>query len=534
MERQRREDSFGLPATTAVYPAGRLTERQETADAFRSSFSSSYRRWLVRSSFEAGLLYDFSYGQRQLGRQNGFGFAGNEPFRIASADSIGTMNAFRSRQLHELRANARFNYRDVLNLNANNRGYLSSTLRRGTLFLPGAGVSFTFSNLYPFSDQSVLTSGNIQSSYARTVQEAPLLYTNWHYASTGLPLAGYQGYYELPELPFAPGLEAERHRKFEAGAEMEFFGRLTLEFNYFRQLTKGALFPVATASGFGLVNGADIANRGMDGSLRYRHYAYNSGLNWDIMLSWSRFNPMVERLYNGGDRIPLAGFVEVSTNLAAGRPVGMLYGSTYLRNGKGERLIGPDGFPLVNPQMQPIGNPNPDWTAGLSNSLTCSFVVDVRKGGDIWNGTGQVLDYYGVSRRTGEERLVRNYLFNGVKSDGSPNDVPIHFTDPGSGLEANRWVRYGMAGVAEEAVTDGSWVRLQEVKLTYNCSRLLRSFLPAGDVRLSFIGKNLLLLSRYPGVDPSSALFGYNWGAGLDFFNAPGTRSYGVSLDVQL
>jgi hypothetical protein len=294
---------------------------------------------------------------------------------------------------------------------------------------------------------------------------------------------------------------------------------------------------VHTPAGFGLVSGADIANRGFDGSLRYHHYG--QGLNWEVGLTWSRANPTVQRLFGGWERIPLAGFAEVSTNLAEGQPVGVLYGSTFARTAGGERLVGPDGFPRVSSELSPVGNPNPDWTGGLSGSLSwrtlsIALAVDIRKGGDIWNGTGQVLNYYGISRETREGRGVRDYVFGGVKPDGSPNDVPVAFADPAGGLAGNRWVQYGLTGVAEEAVRDGSWVRLGELKFTYNCTGLFRSLLPRSDVRLSLVGNNLLLLTRYPGVDPSAALFDYGWGAGLDLFNVPNTRSYGLSLIVKL
>jgi hypothetical protein len=102
------------------------------------------------------------------------------------------------------------------------------------------------------------------------------------------------------------------------------------------------------------------------------------------------------------------------------------------------------------------------------------------------------------------------------------------------GPAGNRWVRYGLTGVGEEAIRDGSWVRLSDVKVTLNCTKLLRALLSGPEVRLSLTGNNLLLLTRYPGVDPSAALFGYHWGAGLDLFNVPNTRSYGVSLNVRL
>ena len=537
LEKQRSRSFSGLPAPAAGYPGGRFTRRTETAGTFRSGFSAAWKKWFAGSEFDAGLGYDFSHGRREVHRQDGFGFAAGEPLAAAGADSVAARGAFRTRQVHELRASAGFNYHRFLYLSLANRGYFSSTVDRAFGLLPGAGLAFNVTEIYPFSDQRVVTTGKLRASYAKTVREAPLLYTDWHYASTVLPVAGYAGYYEAGELPFVPGLRPEVLHKFEAGTEIALWYRVTLEFNHFRHLTRGALFPVPGPADFTLVNGADIANRGFDGSLRYTHHG--NALKWEVGVSWSRVNPVVQRLYGGRERIPLAGFAEVSTNLAEGRPVGVLYGSTFARNAGGERLVGPDGFPLVGAELRPVGNPNPDWTGGLTGSLSwrtldLAWAVDVRKGGDIWNGTGQVLNYYGVSRETGERRAVRDYVFGGVKPHGSPNDVPVAFADPAAGLAGNRWVRYGLTGVAEEAVRDGSWARLNEVKLSYDCTRLLRSLLPGSDMRLSLVGKNLLLLTRYPGVDPSAALYGYAWGAGLDLFNTPNTRSYGASLTIKL
>ncbi len=537
LEKQRHRSVSGLPATAAGYPGGRFTGRTEAGVTFRSGFSSAWKKWFRGSEFDAGLVYDFSHGRREVQRQDGFRFAAGQPLSAAGADSVTARDAFRTRQAHEFRASAGFNYHRFLYLSIANRGYFSNTADRAFGLLPGAGLAFNVTELYPFSYQQVLTTGKLRASYAKTVREAPLLYTDWHYASTVLPVAGYAGYYEAGELPFAPGLRPEVLHKFEAGTEIALWYRVTLEFNHFRHLTRGALFPVPGPGGFALVNGADIVNRGFDGSVRYSHHG--NALKWDVGLSWSRANPVVQRLYGGRKRIPLAGFAEVSTNLAEGQPVGVLYGSAFARDARGERLVGTDGFPLVGAQLRPVGNPNPDWTGGLTGNLSwrtlgLSWAVDVRKGGDVWNGTGQVLNYDGVSRETGERRAVRDYVFGGVKPDGSPNDVPVAFADPAAGLAGNRWVRYGLTGVAEEGVHDGSWARLNEVKLSYDCTRLLRSLLPRSDVRLSLVGKNLLLLTRYPGVDPSAALYGYAWGAGLDLFNTPNTRSYGASLTIKL
>jgi hypothetical protein len=91
-----------------------------------------------------------------------------------------------------------------------------------------------------------------------------------------------------------------------------------------------------------------------------------------------------------------------------------------------------------------------------------------------------------------------------------------------------------LSGVAEDAIEDGSWIRLNEVKFSYQFSRLLSRLLPRSEVKLTVVGKNLLLLTRYSGVDPATTLFGYDTASSLDFFNMPTTRSYGLSITVKL
>jgi hypothetical protein len=53
-------------------------------------------------------------------------------------------------------------------------------------------------------------------------------------------------------------------------------------------------------------------------------------------------------------------------------------------------------------------------------------------------------------------------------------------------------------------------------------------------VKFSLIGRNLLLITPYSGVDPSSNLFGYTTGNGLDLFNTPSVRSYSAQLSIQI
>jgi hypothetical protein len=229
---------------------------------------------------------------------------------------------------------------------------------------------------------------------------------------------------------------------------------------------------------------------------------------------------------------------QVSMNLVEGEPLGVIYGTAYARNAQGEKIIGQDGFPLVSKDLQLLGNPNPKWNLGINSWLsfrawTLAFLWDWRYGGERWNGTSNVLNYLGRSELTANERSTRNYIFEGVTEMGQPNARPVDFANPANGLEANRWVRYGKAGVGEDAIQKASFLRLSEVKLTYTFYTNFLQKIRLRTANISLIARNLLLFTPYRGTDPATSLFGYGIANGLDLFNAPNTRSFGATMNLE-
>ena len=85
---------------------------------------------------------------------------------------------------------------------------------------------------------------------------------------------------------------------------------------------------------------------------------------------------------------PVAGFRNVNKVLAQGQPLGAITGSTYLRDENNNRVIGPDGFPLVDHTPSVIGNPFPDFIAKLTHSFTWkslsfNFDMEWKKGSEV-------------------------------------------------------------------------------------------------------------------------------------------------------
>lgn len=297
------------------------------------------------------------------------------------------------------------------------------------------------------------------------------------------------------------------------------------------------MVPAFTENGFQLQNLADIENKGYEWGISYHHHT--GIVRFTSRVSFSKVKPVVTKLHTNQTRIPIAGFSDVSSNLVAGQPYGVLMGSGWKKNNKGQTIIGTDGYPVVDNQPQIIGNPNPRWTASTEHTIwwkgwSCNILFDFRQGGNSWNGTQAYLNYLGVSKVTEQQRNTQNYIFEGVQENGNPNGIIVDFANPANGLQGNRWVRYGQSGVGAESIQKSSWIRLQEVKLSYKFPSYRQSFLPRCDIQMSLSGRNLWLSTPYKGVDPAGALFGYNTATGLDLFNAPSLRSYGASIQITI
>jgi hypothetical protein len=54
------------------------------------------------------------------------------------------------------------------------------------------------------------------------------------------------------------------------------------------------------------------------------------------------------------------------------------------------------------------------------------------------------------------------------------------------------------------------------------------------NVNLTVFANNILIHTNYKGVDPETSLAGPANGQGLDYFNNPGAKNYGVRLSIGL
>jgi hypothetical protein len=212
----------------------------------------------------------------------------------------------------------------------------------------------------------------------------------------------------------------------------------------------------------------------------------------------------------------------------------------------GALFIAANGYPIVDPNTRVVGDPQSDWTGGLSASINVSGVkisafVDHRQGGDVLNMTRVSLYNYGTHgdtelrgqmRTFGKDWLCQNKtcdLFNGpVVGPGAGTAVAVNESWFTSASGA------GIGGPVTNRIEDGTNTRLREVSLSYAFTgRWLQMIGGMRELELKVSGRNLKLWTKYSGFDPETNLGGADAAnRGIDWFNNPLSRSIVVSVTL--
>jgi hypothetical protein len=247
---------------------------------------------------------------------------------------------------------------------------------------------------------------------------------------------------------------------------------------------------------------------------------------------------MVEKLADGVPNIVLAGFVTPNIRLEAGKPYGIIFGSVFRRNAKGELWLNAAGQPVLAPNNAQIGDTNPKFLWGINNEISWkginfSFLLDIREGGDVFSRNLGDLRRSGAVKETAEfPRFNPNgtpntpYVIQGVGPDGvTPNTVKLN--------AQQYWGSLYAFGVGETYVFDGGWIRLREASLSYKLPASLLSKTFLGGAEIGIMGRNLFLRAyNFPHLDPENNVLGVSNAQGFEFNGLPSTRNMGVFLKV--
>ncbi len=413
-----------------------------------------------------------------------------------------------------------------------NNVYASNTSNSNAFFLPGISGYTRFNNLFDTDNLSLKFSG----SFNKFNSELPIDKSLANSRMVNVSGANAQQFLPLTEVVTYKNLNPIKNREYTGGMEIQYKSKISFAANYFNRTKVDDIFPVMIADKMKLVNMATHRQNGIEIELAYNPYRWSQHkFNYSNTISFVAYNSKVLTVNDGYNNTPLAGFKEVHKALIVGEVLGAIVGNTWQRKADNKMIIGADGFPLVNNTLSVIGNPIPDFTIkfnqGFSyrNKWHLNIDCEWRKGGDIWNGTKALLDYYGRSTTTAALRNTTGYVFDGVAPNGTHNSIPVDYYNPILPVEQNRWVRYGHTGVAESYIQKGDCIRLNNIGVVYKHS--IKKYLH--QLSFSLYAGNIILWSPYPGTDPNQLLNDQSGSSGLDFFNFPSTHSFGFSVSLQ-
>lgn len=424
----------------------------------------------------------------------------------------------------------------------------SSTLPadNNSYFYPSASLSAVLTELPFLSGNNILSFAKIRASYAQVGNDAnPYSLTN-----TFAPLTpNYNGSprYEVPGTLNNSELKPELTSEYEFGVDLRFLnGRLGIDAAYFDRTTENQIFsvPSSAATGYNsrFLNAGEMRNSGVELQITGTPIQTND-FRLDLYVNAAQINNEVVELIDGVDNIGRGGTWAAELRIAEGESYMGVYGQDYIRENyeedadgniirnDGRRVVDENGYYKTTSQRVFLGSAIADWTGGFGMNISykglfAGAALDFQKGGIIHSTSLQWAAYSGMLpitvSRNGEDDIRANGLvLDGVKEDGSENDIVI---------DDVQTYYQSTFGFAAPNVYDASFVKLRDVRIGYRVPDKVFGSTPFNGMTITLYGRNLAILSSdLPHLDPQLVTSSGN-DQGLENAQVPSTRSYGVNL----
>ncbi|MDX6182802.1 TonB-dependent receptor [Flavobacterium sp. Fl-77] len=389
------------------------------------------------------------------------------------------------------------------------------------------------------------------------------------YGSVGnqnIPANRYQTILSLTASPFGgvsptidnlgnPDIKWESLKSFDVGFELGMLNnRVKLDFDYYVKnssnfLTKQINDESNQSALNYYLNTGEIETKGIELTLNTRNII-TENFTWDSTIIFSKYNNELTSFQGAGKS--LLGKVQFDlynvTRTTEGEPVGQFYG--YVTDGlfknAAELTAGPtqeagtgigdirfkdlnnDGKIDAKDQTA-IGSAIPDFTYSFNNNfkyknISLSVVLTGSQGNEIYNFTRHYTDgiYPGFGDRFANvSTRAINAFEPGVNEN--TNEPRISLNDPnGNGRISNRFVE------------DGSYLRIQNVSLSYDLPKKIFETSIISKIRLYVNVQNLYTWTKYSGFDPALGNLDQNItlsGIDLGRYPVPRTTSMGLNLE---
>lgn len=422
-------------------------------------------------------------------------------------------------------------YDDVeFGVNVGNSFYISNTSLKNAYWLPKANGYFTFKDLF----NKYGTKLQLFGAYTQLATEPEMAKSYSSYATTQFSAQNSYQYFPLKEVETFNNLSNVDIKEWKAGFKFMLNGKIDFSSEYFNRRISDDIFPVFEGQNLVLKNLTNHVYKGFEVNLNYDRIIVNQNFSLGSKASFFKYRDVVDRVNSGYNNLMISGFNDIYKTLSEGQVLGAVMGSYYERNTEGKIVIDDYGYPVKASGMKLIADPTPDFVMKFSHNITYKmFALDIswewKKGGQMWNGTQAVLDYYGRSQTSADERNIKNYVFEGVNYNGNVNQISVDFYNPNQSISDNRWTRYGFLGVAENYVEKADYIRINDITLSayFDIGKLRRA------LGVSFYVNNIFLWQANSGVDSDQNFYDFDNSRGLDFFNLPSFKTYGCTVSFK-
>ncbi len=430
------------------------------------------------------------------------------------------------------RANYKFNGKYLLALSGRYDGSSRFGANNRYGFFPAASIGWVMSEENFLQDSRFINFLKLKASYGLTGNaEIPNFASRGLYSGNG----GYGGVAgQRPDQIENPDLKWETTAGTDIGFEASILNnRVEIEFDYYTRNTRDLLLNVEIpgTSGFAtqFKNVGNLENRGFEVSFNTTNIS-SRDFKWTSSLNFSHNKNKITNL-NGQilgtdvnkaiEGLPLGVFY--TREFAGVDPANgdaLYYKNTLKSDGTRDRSTTNDYNEATDVV---VGDPNPDFIYGIGNTfnykgITLDVLLQGVAGNQIYNGGGQ---YMSASGSNGFDNQTPDQL----KAWKNPGDITMvpearlfypNGTDPSS--------RY---------ISNGSYLRVKAVTLSYNLPASLISRLKLTNVKVYARAQNLFTFTKYEGWDPevNSDYQATNINLGQDFYSAPQVKTIVVGIN---
>lgn len=476
-----------------------------------------------------------------------------------------------------------------LNYNYDERYLLTTTLRGDASskfganhkwgYFPSVAVAWRMSNEGFLKDNPTISNLKIRAGYGQVGSSNISTYL---YGSGMFTMTTPMGTAYRMENIANPDLRWEASEQINAGIDLSLFkGRISLMLDLYQKDTKDLLLQVSVPSYLGgtttyndiatpMVNIGKTRNRGVDISLNTVNFDRDN-FNWtsNLTLSINRnkvisLNDNSQILYGSIDW--LSEF-QNATMIKVGQPIGVFYGYVVDRLFESEQDIldspvqvedpSNPGTNLINKNtgvyvgdikfkdldnsgtiddkdQRKIGDPNPDFTFGFSNTFTLyknweiGLVLTGSYGADILNFARSRTESM-TSLWDNQSSAVSNRAQIGIDGNGK-----AYLINPGTTVPrpaTNDFNRNNR--MSTRFIEDGSYIRVQNLSISYIVPEQFAKKIHLKNLKLYVNGQNLHTFTKYSGYDPE--IGAYNQSSllqNIDRGRYPTPRMFTLGINV--